>query len=116
MRCKYCDKEISIDSFCNKTCEEKYNDYYKSTKKYSKLFIFSLLGSFIFYLLLLIIATPNISISCLLISMGVIIFTFPFPTPQTIQLIGVLKSIKTCRILAVIFLALGFIFLLILPK
>ncbi|MGL4742685.1 MAG: hypothetical protein ACRC41_18180, partial [Sarcina sp.] len=93
-KCIYCGKNISQDApsikvgnkfddfhVCDEYCKKKFEDFDKYARKNSKFFLLGLLAIFIIYLIGLIFNAFD-SISFLLFATGILIYIFPFATPQ----------------------------------
>ncbi|MGL4991905.1 MAG: hypothetical protein ACRCYE_05525 [Sarcina sp.] len=124
-KCLYCGKNISdvstaikvgekFDEYyvCDEYCEEKFNSFNKYVKKNSKFFLLGILGIFIIYLIGLIF-NAFYAISFLLFSLGILLYIFPFATPQTNQIFGIKKSIKIVKLLGSALFILGLLAFLI---
>jgi uncharacterized membrane protein len=71
------------------------------------------------FLLLMVLGTAvvifvrsNVGVGLTMIGLGVVTFAFPFATPETVQMIGMRKSIRSVRYLSILPILIGVAFLL----
>jgi hypothetical protein len=91
--------------------EQKFRKFYDRVRRYALLFIglsaISLLGLIVSALL----ANNNYLFGYLLIAsfafIGLVFIIFPFATPETIEMVGVAKSIRLVRIIGTVIFAIG---------
>ncbi len=114
-QCTYCGKKIDDvyynyddSKYCSETCKEKGIKFNQFAIKFKLLF-----------LILILVCTCVITIGAFMPSsliwvgigvamLAILIFVLPMATPQSIDSIGIRKSIIVCRILSIISLLLGF--------
>ena len=114
MRCYWCGQKISKNNTCSERCGEKLTKYKERVEKNKIKFALFLLGYFIIYMVLLLVEAgsggfPYISFSWLFGVLGIILFIFPFVTPQTIRIIGVRKSVILIRIIGTCLIVMGLV-------
>lgn len=111
--CDYCNKEISYyDMYCSDDCQKNANDFYDLRDKYTKMFailngIFVLsigIGIFAFSLIP---ALGAWMITISLLILGILYFFLPFPPELFLHKYKIKKSIKICKIIAIILFVLG---------
>lgn len=115
MKCLWCNKpcepEITVQdseetyACCSEECRQKAEKFLHFAKRLSPLFL-GLIIVIIIALLALSVTAARLS-SIPMTAMGCVILFLPFCTPQTIQALGLKKSILIGRILGVIVIALG---------
>jgi hypothetical protein len=113
VRCKYCDKNC-LGEYCNEKCRTEAIKFQQHAEKYAKLFLVLLLtpvllvipGFFFLDQMLLFVAL-------MFFIMGVVIIIFPFTTPQTVDMVGVKKSLLLGRICGGICILMGVVFVAI---
>lgn len=112
-QCEYCSKEISYhDMYCDEECQRKANAFYDLKEKFSKLFavlngicVLSI-GIFIFAFSFF----PEVGMfgaAAALLILGIMYFFLPFPPEIMTHKYKIEKSIKICRIIAIILFAIG---------
>ena len=107
-KCYYCGKSLTYDKdYCNNSCKEKYDKFFTYAEKWKKTFCILLAVIFLsFFISSLIIIKNNILGNLLfyltILFLDLLIFIFPFATPETFNLLGVKRSILLVRILAVV--------------
>lgn len=109
--CKYCGKKIvgTQSDYCSKECEIETKKYLKKVNKYKLLF---LIGTFVPALSMPFFNEP-IYIILATILIGVVILLLPFPTPETIGVLGIRKSQRLAKYIGafvIIFAIVGGIF------
>lgn len=117
-KCEYCSKEISYyDMYCSDECQNKANDFYDLQRKYQK--FFSIMnGIFVLGIGVGIFAFSFINqlgawmITICLLVLGVMYFFLPFPPDIMIKKHQLEKSIKICKIIAIVLFLLGIIALI----
>lgn len=111
MTCKYCGKN-SPTEYCNEFCKNEYERYMDNVSRNTKWFtlgfltavILCFVGVFTEYVLFI------VGIGILII--GFVFVLFPFATPQTVDVIGVRRSVKLVYITGIVFLLLGILSIL----
>ena len=112
-KCEYCAKEISYhEMYCDEDCQRKANAYYDLKEKFSKLFMIVngicvlSIGIFIFAFSFF----PELGLygaSGALIILGLMYFFLPFPPEIMINKYKIEKSLKICRIIAIVLFVIG---------
>ena len=112
-KCEYCAKEISYhEMYCDEDCQRKANAFYDLKEKFSKFFMVVngvcvlSIGVFIFAFSFF----PELGLygaSGALIILGLMYFFLPFPPEIMINKYKIEKSIKICRIIAIILFVIG---------
>lgn len=120
MRCMNCNKKIpggienavveKIDgltcSFCSEDCKEDCGKFLNYARKYEKLFLALVIIPMIICTFASLILGEWV-VCLMLVILGATLTLFPFCTPQTIQLIGVKKSVLIGRILGIALIGWG---------
>ena len=115
MKCIWCNKpcesEVTVrdgeetHACCSEECKQEAEKFLRFAKRFSPLFL-GLIIVIIVALLALSVTAPRL-ISIPMAAMGCVILFLPFCTPQTVQALGLKKSILVGRILGIIVIALG---------
>lgn len=109
-RCKYCGSVIDKSkNYCNSQCLDAFIAFEKRTTKMLPTFGILIGISFIISFIGMIITMINITLGKFVLFIGTLalfitLFIFPFATPETVNLIGIKKSIILVRFLIIFFL------------
>ena len=115
MKCIWCNKPCETDitvedkdgvySCCSEECRQKTEKFLRFAKRFTPLFL-GLMAVIVVALIALSVTAPRL-ISIPMAAMGCVILFLPFCTPQTVQAVGLKKSVLIGRIMGVIVIALG---------
>jgi hypothetical protein len=115
MKCIWCNKpcgpEITVEdkdgtyACCSEECRHKSEKFLRFGKRFSPLFLGLIIACTV-ALIALSVTAPRL-VSLPMAAMGFVILFFPFCTPQTVQALGLKKSVLIGRIVGVIVIALG---------
>lgn len=109
-RCLYCGKLVTEDkTYCNVQCKDKYDKFEKTASKRTVLFgvTIAIMIVMMFVGMTLSVVNPNIGTPIIILAAAGLFITlaiFPFATPQTVELIGLKKSVIIVRFLALVML------------
>lgn len=93
-------------SFCSEACKEDCKKFLGFAKKYEKLFLALVIIPMIICTFASLVLGEWV-VCLMLVILGATLTLFPFCTPQTIQLIGVKKSVLIGRILGIALIGWG---------
>jgi predicted nucleic acid-binding Zn ribbon protein len=109
-KCLYCGKLLTEGKpYCSIQCKDKYEKFEKTASKRTVLFgvTIAIMIVMMFVGMTLSVVNPKIGIPVSLLTAAGLFITFivlPFATPQTVELIGLKKSILIVRLLASVML------------
>lgn len=117
---KPCDSKITVQdgeeayACCSEECNRRAEKFLRFAKRFTPLFLGLIIISTI-ALLALSVTAPRLA-SLPVAAMGCVILFLPFCTPQTVQALGLKKSILIGRIMGILVMVLGFLFYFLMQK
>jgi hypothetical protein len=115
MKCIWCSKpceaKITVEdrdgtyACCSEECKRQTEKFLCSIKRFTPFFL-GLIGICVVALLATSVTIPRYGGLCLA-GMGAVILFLPFCTPQTVQALGLRKSVRIGRVTGILIIALG---------
>jgi hypothetical protein len=117
MRCEYCNKESPTGwgRFCSEECRIKEAEFLKLAEEKSKTFLILVLVPYLLVIPgLIFIDYAFILISIPLFISGAAMIKYPFTTPETVEMMGLRKSISLAKGCGVMFILMGVVMFILL--